>query len=99
MATFVTTIRFAEQGIKNVRDTTKRQVAFRAAAKKLGVKVTTFLWTLGSLDGVIVYEAPDDETATALMLQTSSLGNVVTQTMRAFSAAEMDKILEKAFPG
>lgn len=95
MATFVSSIKFTPQGIKAVGETTKRAAAFKAAAKKMGVKVSEMLWTLGPYDGLAIFEAPDDETATALMLQIGSLGNVQTTTARAFSAAEMDKILAK----
>ena len=52
-------------------------------------------WTLGAFDGVILFDAPDDETATALMLSVSSLGNVQTRTVRGFDAREMDGILSK----
>ncbi|MBI1913469.1 MAG: GYD domain-containing protein [Planctomycetes bacterium] len=93
MATFITTVHFTEQGIKAVRDTCERATAFRATAKKLGVKVSGIYWTLGAFDGVIVCEAPDEETATAAMLHLGSLGNLRTQTARAFDAAEMQKIL------
>jgi uncharacterized protein with GYD domain len=84
---------FTEQGTKTVRDTCGRAAAFKAAAKKMGVKVTGMYWTLGAFDGVIVFEAPDEETATAAMLHLSSLGNLRTQTARAFGDAEMQKIL------
>jgi len=40
MATFITTIKFTQQGIKGIGETTKRATAFKAAAKKMGVKVT-----------------------------------------------------------
>jgi uncharacterized protein with GYD domain len=93
MATFITTLHFTEQGIKAARDTCDRAAAFRAAARKLGVKVTGLYWTLGAFDGVIVCEAPDEATATALLLHLVALGNVRTQTARAFDAAEMRKIL------
>jgi len=95
MATFVTTIRFTPQGIKNSQETTKRAAAFVADAKKMGIKVSSQLWTLGRFDGLMVFEAPDEETATAAMLQLASLCNVQTQTARAFTAAEMEKILER----
>lgn len=95
MATFVSTIRFSEQGIKNVKDTCKRAEAFKGAAKKMGVKVREIFWTLGPFDGLMILDAPDDETATALMLQLGSLGNVHTQTARAYNAAEMQAILAK----
>jgi uncharacterized protein with GYD domain len=93
MATYISTIRFTEQGVEAIQDTTKRAAAVKAQAKKMGVKVTDVFWTLGAFDGALIFEAPDDETATALMLHVASLGNVQTTTARAFNAAEMDKIL------
>jgi uncharacterized protein with GYD domain len=93
--TFVTTIKFTEQGIRNIKDTCQRANALRAAAKKMKVKVTEIYWTLGPSDGLLILDAPDEETVTALMLQVASLGNVQTQTDRAFNAEEMDKILAK----
>jgi len=55
MATFITTIKFTEKGIEGIRETGKRAAAFKAAAKKMGVKVTGTYWTLGSFDGVIIF--------------------------------------------
>jgi uncharacterized protein with GYD domain len=95
MATFVSTIKFTEQGIKAIKDTTKRSASIKAAAKKMGVKVTNIFWTLGAFDGLLVFEAPDDESATALMLHLGTKGNVQTTTARAFTATEMDGILSK----
>ena len=93
MATFITTLHFTEQGIKAVRHTCERASAFKTTAEKLGIKVSGEYWTLGAFDGVIVFEAPDEATATAAMLYLSALGNLRTQTARAFDAAEMQKIL------
>jgi uncharacterized protein with GYD domain len=50
-------------------------------------------WTLGQYDQVCVFEAPDDETAAAVLLAADMLGNIRTQTLRAFTAPEMEKIL------
>ena len=63
MATFITTIKFTQQGIKGIADSTKRAAALKAAAKKMGAKVTNVFWTLGEYDGLLILEAPDDETA------------------------------------
>ena len=95
MATFISTIKFTEQGVQNIKDTGKRANAFKAVAKKMGVKVKSIYWTLGAFDGALVFDAPDDETATALMLNLGAQGNVQTQTARAFDAKEMDEILSK----
>jgi len=95
MATFISTIKFTKQGIKNVEKTCKRAQDVEAAADKMGVKVKDIYWTPGPQDGFIIMDAPDEETATALMLLIGSQGNVQTQTTRAFTSAEMEKILGK----
>lgn len=95
MATFLSTIKFTEQGIKNIQDTCKRVHAVEATAERMGIKVTDIYWMLGPCDGVIIMDAPDEETATALMLHIGSLGNVQTQTARAFNPAEMEAIVAK----
>jgi uncharacterized protein with GYD domain len=95
MATFITTITFTQQGIEGINETTKRAAAMKSSAKKMGVKITDIYWTLGDYDGVLILEAPDDETAAALLLHLGTSGNVQTTTVRAFTAAEMDKILTK----
>ena len=93
MAKFISTIKFTEQGIQNIHDSPKRGAAFKSAAKKMGVKVTDIYWTLGSFDGVVVFDAPDDERATAAMLHLSSQGNVQTTTARAFDSSEIEKVI------
>ncbi len=95
MATYIVLTNFTEQGIRNVKDTTKRTDAVKAAAKKLGITLKDIYWTLGAHDLVAIFDAPDDAAMTALGLTIGKAGNVRTQTMRAFSAAEMKTILGK----
>jgi uncharacterized protein with GYD domain len=95
VATYIVLGQFTDQGIKNVKDTTKRAEALKDMAKKAGATIKEVYWTLGAYDIATVVEAPDDATLTALMLTVGRLGNVRTQTLRAFSAAEMEKILGK----
>jgi uncharacterized protein with GYD domain len=63
--------------------------------QSMGVTIKQMYWTLGEYDQVCIFEAPDDETAASVLLAADMLGNIRTQTMRAFTAAEMDKILSK----
>lgn len=93
MKTFITMLKFTEQGAREIQDSPKRATAFKAAAKKMGVKVSGLYWTLASFDGVIIAEAPDEETVTAAMLSLSSQGNVQTSTCRAFDATEFEKLI------
>lgn len=95
MATYVVLANFTEQGIKNVMDTRKRSEAVKAMAQKIGVTVKEVYWTLGTYDIVAIFEAPDEAAMTALGLSLGKLGNVRTQTLRAFTAADMQGILGK----
>ncbi len=63
--------------------------------QSMGVTIKQMYWTLGQNDQVCIFEAPDDETAASVLLAADMLGNIRTQTMRAFTASEMDKILTK----
>jgi|SRR6516162_4320145 uncharacterized protein with GYD domain len=95
MATYVSLWKFTEQGVKKCKDTCKRGADFKTSAKKLGIDVKEEYWCMGAYDGVLIFDAPDDETATAALLSLGSLNNVTTQTLRSFTATEMNKILTK----
>lgn len=95
MAHYVMLLKFTDQGIRNVKDTTKRATAFQEMAGKMGAKVSSALWTMGQYDLVIHAEAPDDETIAAVSVKGASLGNVSVETLRAFTASEVDGILKK----
>jgi uncharacterized protein with GYD domain len=95
MATYIVLESFTDQGMRAVKDTAKRGEAIRGMGKKMGVTVKDIYWTLGQYDVFTVLEAPDDAIATAFVLSIASAGNVRCQTLRAFSADEMGKILGK----
>jgi uncharacterized protein with GYD domain len=95
MATFIVLGCFTDQGIRGVRDTAKRAEAFQQKAKKVGATIKDIYWTLGQYDVVAVCNAPDDATASALVYSLAAQGNVRTETLRAFSQAEIGGILAK----
>jgi uncharacterized protein with GYD domain len=95
MATYVSLLHFTDQGIRNVKDTVNRAAAATAEAEKMGAKVTQALWTMGAYDLVLLLDAPDDETVSAFSVKLGSVGNVKSQTMRAFRREEMESILTK----
>ena len=95
MSTYIVLASYTDQGIRNVKETTKRADAVREVAKKFGVTAREFYWTMGAHDVVVVFEAPDDASMTALTMTIGSAGNVRTETMRAFSRDEMQAVLAK----
>ena|SRR2546421_11469819 len=95
MPTFISLFNFTEQGARALKDTAKRADAITKAVKKTGVSIREVYWTLGQYDGVLVFDAPDDETATAMMMGIGRMGNIRSQTLRAFSRDEIGGILAK----
>ncbi len=57
--------------------------------------MTTLYWTQGSYDLISITEFPDDESASAFALTVGAGGAVRTESLRAYSAEEMQRILQK----
>jgi uncharacterized protein with GYD domain len=95
MPTYISLVQFTDKGIQAAKDTTRRIADWSAKVQSMGVSVKQMYWTLGQYDQVCVFEAPDDETAASVLLAADILGNIRTQTLRAFSSSEMEKILAK----
>ena len=95
MPTYVSLLHWTDQGIKNYKDTISRAADFTKVVESSGGRVRELLWTVGEYDLVSVADFPDDETGTACLLQVGSLGNIRSNTMRAFSADEMTTIIGK----
>ena len=95
MVTFIALIRFTDQGARDVKSTCNRAEEFKTAASTLGIEVKGLYWTMGGIDGVLIFEAPDEETAAAAILNLGASGNVHTETCRAYNATEMQQVLGK----
>src|SRR5258708_7197048 len=95
MVTYVVLTKFTDQGIRNAKDSPKRADAFKQLAQTFGVTVKDIFWTQGRYDIVTIVEAPDESSAMSLSLSLGALGNVRTESLRAFAAADMATIVGK----
>ncbi|HXY44115.1 MAG TPA: GYD domain-containing protein [Acidimicrobiales bacterium] len=95
MPTYVSLINWTEQGIKNFRESTRRAEDFTKLVETHGGKVRELVWTVGEYDLVSVIEFPDEESGVAALLQVGSAGNIRSNTLRAFSAREMENIVAR----
>ncbi|MGH8924889.1 MAG: GYD domain-containing protein [Acidimicrobiia bacterium] len=96
MPMFITLGNFTDQGIRSYQDSPKRAQAFMELVESMGGMVHNVYWTLGQYDLVAIVEAPDDETAAAIAVKQSSLGNVRGMTMRAFGKDDIAKVIKAA---
>lgn len=95
MVTQITLMNFTDQGIRGIKDSTKRASAAAEAAKKFGVTMREIFWTQGAYDIVCILEGPDEQSISAFGLAVAIQGNVRSQTLRAFTKDEMGQILSK----
>ncbi|TME29016.1 MAG: GYD domain-containing protein [Chloroflexi bacterium] len=95
MPTYIGLYTWTDQGVKNVKDTVRRVEEARVAFEQRGARLIAAYWTQGRYDLVSIAEFPDEETASASALALGMAGNVHTETMRAFSAEEMQRIIQK----
>ena len=93
MATYIVLINYTQQGIQNIKESPARFDAAKKTMQSMGGDIKQVFLTMGQYDLVIIAEAPDDETIGRFLLATGSLGNVSTQTMRAFTEDEFRKLV------
>ena len=96
MPQYVVLYRFTDEGAKHARDTVRRARESTADNELRGFRVHTLLWTQGQYDIVAVVEAPDEQSMMAGLLNIGAAGNVRSETLRGFTADEMDAILAQA---
>lgn len=95
MPTYVTLVNWTDQGVKTAKDTVKRAREFRTLVEQRGGKLSSIYWTQGRFDIVTTIDAPDEQTVMTLLLTLGGLGNVRTETLRAFNESEVEGILQK----
>jgi len=93
MPTYVTLVKYTDQGIRNIKESPARLEAAKKFAKSVGAEIRSFYLALGSYDIVLTVDAADDETAARLVLSIGSLGNVRTDTLRVFDETEFRKVI------
>ncbi len=95
MATYFQLCSWTEQGAKNVKNLPARIKAGKQAVEAVGVKMKGVYAVMGlaHADLIAIFDAPDDETAAKAAMTISSMGSVRTQTVRAFTEQEVQKIV------
>jgi uncharacterized protein with GYD domain len=94
MAHYLVLFSFTDQGLTTVKQVPNRVEKARQVFQEQGAQVTAFYAVLGAeFDTLFIAEAPSDEAIARAALAVASLGNVRTQTLRAFNEAEFGRIV------
>jgi uncharacterized protein with GYD domain len=89
MPTYLVLYRFTEQGRKKIKESVKRAEQVRREHEAHGFKFLARYWTQGQYDLVSIVEAPSEEAMMAAMFNIAGAGNVVSETLRAFTDTEL----------
>jgi uncharacterized protein with GYD domain len=95
MATFIVTLNWTEQGIRNVKDSPKRAALSRELGKKLGVEIKQVFLTSGDSDILLIVETPSGDNVAKFCMAIGAQGNVRTRTARAWPEAEFVKLVSE----
>lgn len=92
MPTYISMLRYTQQGIGSIKNAPARIDAAKDAYRKAGGELKSIYLTLGQYDLVVIAEMPNDEAVARLALSLGAQGNIRTETMRAFTETEFRKI-------
>jgi uncharacterized protein with GYD domain len=95
MVRYVVLLKLTESGIASIRDSIARAEGFRSEVAEAGGRLESVYWTVGPYDGMFVLEAPDEATASALVLGLGESHSVETCTLRALDSGEFKAVLDK----
>jgi uncharacterized protein with GYD domain len=93
MPTYILLANWTDQGARNVNDSPRRLDAAKKALNEVVGEFKSFFMTMGDLDMVGIYEAPDDAVAARFTLQVGQLGNIRTRTMKALPESAYREII------
>ena len=93
MPTYITLLRYTQQGIEKIKESPARLEKVKAAIKAGGGEMKAFYLTMGAYDAVAISEAPSNEAYAKTMLGIAAAGAVRTETLCALPEAEYLKIV------
>lgn len=94
MTTYILLMNWTDQGVQQVKGSPRRLDAAKKALKDAGGEFKQIFLTMGGYDLIAIYEAPDDAVAARFTMQLGMLGNVRTQTLKAFPEAAYRAIID-----
>jgi len=95
MPTYVVLYRFTDEGRKDIKGTVRRAAEVRKDNESRGFNVVGHYWTQGRYDLVTIVESPSEEAMMAGLFSVAEAGNVHSETLRAFTDEEMERILSQ----
>lgn len=95
MPTYILLAQWTQAGIEHIQGLQSRIESLRALLKSLDGELKAIYWTLGRFDTIAIVEVPSDEALGKVLLDVGKAGNVRTESLRAFSEAEIYPLIQE----
>lgn len=93
MPIYITLMKFTSHGVTGIPAWRDRVEEAERAIEARGGKLIDAYVTLGRYDVAEIFDAPDDETAYQILIEVAKHGQVTTETLRAFTREEAERIV------
>jgi uncharacterized protein with GYD domain len=95
MAVYISLMRWTSQGLGGLPAWRERVEEGEREIERAGGKLIGVYVTLGRFDVVELFEAPDDETASEILMRLHRYGAEHTETLRGFTRDEAEAIIRR----
>ena len=94
MATYITLLKYTEQGLKTIKESPSRLEKAKQLLKSLGGELKSFHLVQGRYDAIVISEAPNDEAATKSALWATFAPRRCARSPRASTARSSPRCRE-----
>lgn len=95
MATYIVLGNYTDQGMRKLKQLAQLRQAGEQWAAAHGGRIISDYTTFGPYDFILTVELPSDEVALEGAFTFGSMGDLRTQTLRAFSAVEAEAVAQR----
>jgi uncharacterized protein with GYD domain len=93
MPTYVSLLHFTQKGVESIKEGPARLDRAKQAFRAAGGELKAFYVVMGQYDAIAVSEMPNDEAVARVALANASMGNIRSETSRAFTEDEYRRII------
>ena len=95
MPVYITLLNYTQTGVERIKNAPDRLDDAKKVFTEFGGKITSFYSVMGQYDAVVISDVPTDDLAAKIALKIASMGNIRSETMRAYTEDEYRRIINE----
>ncbi|MFC1724068.1 GYD domain-containing protein [candidate division KSB1 bacterium] len=95
MPIYITLLNYTQKGVERIKNAPHGLEEAKKVFDEMGGKIREFYSVMGQYDAVVISEVPTDDIAAKIALKIVSMGNIRSETMRAYTEDEYRRIIKE----